>query len=799
MKYDGQISIATGSSASRKIWKNEKLAFSQLVERLSNAHVTHETFSAYMAMTKQEQANIKDVGGFVGGYLRNGRRKPENVQFRQLLTLDLDFANLNFWDDFCMQYDCAAVLHSTHKHCEKSPRYRLIIPVNREISADEYTAISRRIAGNLGINLFDPTTFEVNRLMFWPSVSKDAKYVFNTQDGKWLDADYVLSTYINWRDISEWPFANTADSKIRKSVAGQEDPTTKNGIVGAFCRTYSMQEAIDEFLRDEYISVGDGIRYTYSKGTTAAGLIIYDDKFAYSHHSSDPVCNRLCNAFDIVRIHKYGLMDEDDSEAHGNKAASYKAMEKFAMGLSSVKKTIISENLDSVKYDFASESYVVDETAKNEELDSSWQTELEIDTKGNFTSSASNITMILANDPNLKGKFKYNSFDNKRYIFSSLPWRVISEPEPIKDVDYSGVRNYIESIYGIVSTQKIDDALALEFNKASFNPIHDYLNSLKWDGKKRVDNLLVNCFGADDNVYSHEAIRKSLVAAVARVFNPGTKYDLVLVLVSEQGTFKSTFFKKLGREWFSDTFSTVQGKEAFEQLQGAWIIEMGELAGLRKAEVETIKHFITKCEDSYRPAYGRTVETYKRQCVFFGTTNNKSFLKDPTGNRRFMPIDVVRHKVTLDVRSEEFDNMIDQIWAEAVALYKSGEKLYLSIEADNIAETVRLQHSETDERRGIIEQYLSMKLPENWDSMSIIERRRYITDPALRANGVKTRMSVCVAEIWCECLEKEKEDMSRYNTREINDIMRGLRDWELQNSPKSFSNYGKQKYYAYQL
>ena len=128
MKFDGTINIATGMAATSKSWKNKKFKWAELVEKLSKVHRTTETYKEFIAATKPEQVKIKDVGGYVGGYLRNGRRKPANVANRQLLTLDIDFAHKYFWQDFSLQYECAAVLHGTHKHCETSPRLRLIIP-----------------------------------------------------------------------------------------------------------------------------------------------------------------------------------------------------------------------------------------------------------------------------------------------------------------------------------------------------------------------------------------------------------------------------------------------------------------------------------------------------------------------------------------------------------------------------------------------------------------------------------------------------------------------------------------------
>lgn len=786
MKYDGKISIAVGMSASSKIWKNTEYNWSGFVQRLSEEHKTTETFKEYMAANKEEQSKIKDVGGYVGGYLRGGKRKIDHVVHRQLLTLDIDFAHGEFWEDFTLQYTNAAVLHSTHKHHIASPRYRLIMPLSREVTPDEYVAVARKIAGILGIELFDNTTFEVNRLMFWPSNPKDIDYYFRFQDGPFVDPDEVLDSYLDWTDSSLWPTADKQMVQIKTAAEKQEDPENKKGIVGAFCRTYSVSEAIAKYLSNVYTLADDG-RYTYSKGTTSSGLILYDDKFAYSHHGTDPCGGKLCNAFDLVRIHLYGHLDNGHNE--GKSSKSFISMEEFARKDSAVKKIIASENIAESKYDFA------EGLDSDDEVD--WMKELELDSKNKYLSSATNINLIFANDSRLKGLFKQNDFDGKRYIFGTTPWRKITKPEPIKNVDYSGVRNYIESLYGIVGALKIDDSIALEFEKNSFHPVLDYLRSLQWDHKKRIDELLIRYFGAEDNIYTREAIRKMLVGAVARVFKPGCKFDLVLTLVSQkQGTGKSSFFKQLGREWFSDTFMTVQGKEALEQIQGAWIIEMAELSGIRKAEVEAVKHFITKQEDMFRPAYARTSETYLRQCVFVATTNQNNFLKDASGNRRFIPVDIKNTKLTDNPELRSFlenKDEIDQVWAEAVVLYRKGEPLFLSKETELLAETEQKIHSDFDERTGLVEKYLDKLLPSNWDKMDLYERRSHYTDGS---DGTVPRQYVCVAEVWCECLGKEKEDMDRYKTREINDILRSLDDWEQSKSTKNFSIYGKQKYYA---
>lgn len=795
MKFDGTIEIAIGFSAQTKTWKNQKMRWSELVSRLGEEHKTAETLKEFLAATKEDQTKIKDVGGYVGGYLKEGKRKPQSVVHRQLLTLDIDFAYRDFWEDLQMLFDNAAVLHGTHKHCETSPRYRLVMPLSRGCTPDEYVAVSRKIAGILGIELFDKSTFEPNRLMFWPSNPRDVEYYFRFQDGPWVDVDEILASYADWRDSSLWPTSSKEISETRSNALKQEDPSCKKGIIGAFCRTYSITEAIEKFLPDVYIPTGIPDRYTYAKGSTSAGLIVYEDKFAYSHHGTDPCGGRLCNSFDLVRIHLFGKLDEKDNR--GTTPKSFLAMEDLARSDKAVKKVIAAENLADAKYDFVEEQGE-DNSVLGGQDDLSWMQELEVDAKGGYKPIAQNLNLIFSRDARLRNLFRQNDFDGKKYVFGTLPWRRVPHPEPVKNVDFAGVRNYIEIIYGIAAANKVEDSLELEFEKNHFHPVLDYLRGLDWDGTPRVDTLLIRYFGAEDNIYNREAIRKTLVGAVARVFKPGIKFDLVITLISRmQGTGKSSFFKALGRNWFSDTFMTVSGKDSFEQLQGTWIMEMAELAGLKKADIESIKHFISKQEDTFRPAYARVPETFPRQCVFVATTNENTFLRDPSGNRRFMPVDIWNKKLldNQDLRNFIEDSAeIDQVWAEAVHMFRKGEPLYLSPEAERIASAEQDMHTEIDERKGLIEAYVNRLLPANWDKMDLFERRAYLDDP-LSPKGTVERSTVCVAEIWCECLGKQKEDMDRYKTREINDILRGMRDWTPSTTTRTFAFYGKQKYY----
>ena len=785
---DIKIKIAIGASCSAKKWANKTMKWSEFAEQMSQTKYTEETYAEFISMTKDQQCKVKDVGGFVGGYLEGGSRKKGNVSNRQLVCLDIDFSTNEIWTDFILQYDCAALIHGTHKHCAQHPRHRLIIPLDREVTTEEYQAISRKIAEDLDINLFDQSTFDTNRLMFWPSTPRDMEYYFEYQDGPMLSANRVLKRYNDWRNTSEWPVAKGIDAEILKQGKTQENPLEKEGVVGCFCRTYDIHEAIAKFLNGTYERVDDR-RYTYIPGSTAGGMVTYEDMFAFSHHGTDPSGGMLLNAFDLVRVHKFANLDNND-----NPRASFYAMEKLALDDAGVRAEIARIKLKEARDAFGLD-YIDVLDAKNEEEsdDIAWMQELEVDKKGNYTNSATNLKLVFNNDRYLKGAFAYNEFDNKRYVKKSLPWRKVVGCDYVRDCDYAGIRSYIECCYGIVANTKVDDALALEFEKTKFHPIVEYLETLKWDGRKRIDNLLIDYFGAARTAYSQQAIRKMLVGAVARVYEPGTKFDTCLILVGPQGCYKSTFIRKLGKGWTSDTFVGVSGKESFEQLQGNWLIEIAELSGLRKADVEATKHFLSKVEDNFRPAYARCVETFKRQCVFFGTTNASTFLRDETGNRRFMPVEVRLDKVTKSVMKDLTDKVIDQVWAEATALYKEGEVLYLEGEARVEAEIAQKEHVESDERQGVVEEFCNMLLPERWEEWGLFERRQWLENPVAQKNATETRNYISVIEIWCECFGRPKAELDIKASREIKAILTHMEGWELSPTSKNLPIYGRQR------
>lgn len=778
---DGEIDLATGRSRKEVTWKNKTILWSEFVKKVSTPYHTDETYLEYISSKKEYQDNKKDVGGYVGGYLNNGRRKTDTVLHRSLITLDMDFGDMQAWEDWKLLYGYACCAYSTHKHTIEKPRLRIVLPLSRPVSREEYEPIARHVADQFGIELFDETTYEAARLMYWQSTSKDAPYFFDYCDGSWIDADEILESYHDWTDSSSWKVSDKVDKIVRQQIKKQEDPTEKEGVVGAFCRTYDVHEAIAKFLSDEYEACDIPNRYTYLKGSTSAGMVVYDDKFAYSHHGTDPTGGKLCNAFDLVRIHKFILKDEGAKEGTPiNKLPSTLAMLDFATADSGVKLTLARERIEGAKSDFVDYTETEEEGEEKGAENSDWMAELDVDRKGNIMASAKNCELIMYNDKHFKGAFRLNCLRLAVEVTKQLPWRKKGDFSVWRDSDEANMRFYLDREYGFSNKGIISDALTILFDKSQYHPVKEYLEALpKWDGEERIKDVLPHFLGVEDNDYTRKAFRMALTACVARIYEPGKKYDYVLTLVGKEGTGKSTIFNKLGGEWFSDNFESPSGKEGKEQVIGVWIMEIAELAGMYKADLERIKSYITTRTDRFRPAYGKNVIEAPRQCVFFATTNNTDFLRGNTGNRRFLPISVRAEHIKEKVFSGFTEELRDLIWAEALHYYKSGEELWLGDEIEQLARELQEQHREADPWENIINSYLDTLWAKNWHELDVRARYNYFAYPdCLQAVGEVLRDKITVEDIWKEALGGLEDKLDTSNSRRIREIMRGRKDFE---------------------
>lgn len=785
--YDGSVMIAVGRNRADTHWKNTEWRWSDLVDRLSRTQRTEESAAEYSRLPKNVQTEKKDVGGFVAGHVEGGRRKADSILSRSLVTLDMDYAPENAWDVFTLVFGCAAVCYSTHSHRSDKPRLRFVLPLSRETDPAEYEAVARAVAAGVGIDYFDDTTYQPHRLMFWPSTSRDAEFYYRKQDGPWLDVDDLLArTYRNWRDTSEWPVSSRTDSIIRREAKKQGDPLSKPGLVGAFCRTYSIHDAIAAYLGDEYAPCDNASdRYSYLKGSTSAGLVVYEDKFAYSHHSTDPTCGKLCNAFDLVRLHLYGDMDEGWIGGEITRAPSYQAMCGRVLEDKMVAGTIARDKAAEAAEDF-------DGIGE----DSSWLEQMDMTKKGDYANTPGNYELVLAHDKGIAGKIAIDEFTGRVCVRGVLPWRRPGDNEPLlRDDDEAGLFLYMSrDPYRLTGRSNMLEALKQVSRQNAFHPVREYLDGLTWDGTERLDSLFIEYMGVEDTAYTRAATRKLFTAAVARIYQPGMKFDYMPVLVGAQGLGKSRLLARLAvrPEWFTDNFS-VEGKEAAENIQGKWIVEAAELSGFKKSETTAVKAFITRTNDYYRAAFERYALNRPRQCVFIGTTNESRFLRDDTGDRRFWPLEVNSSRIT---KSQEqlHAGEVAQIWAEAMYRYQQGEPLYLSAELEAEAREKQAEFSEVEERLGIIQEYLDRLLPENWGEMGVPERVAYMRGgDALSAVGVAQRSRVCVMEIWCECFGRNKGDIKRSDSCEIARMMSKIPGWTANIKAVRLGPYGVQK------
>lgn len=822
MKYDRKVTISVGNSRRDLNWKRQELTVSELYNRLGFLTRGTETLAEYMRMSKGKQDDLKDVGGFVGGVLNGPQRKANAVISRDLITLDLDSIPANATQliiDNLDQMGISYAVYSTRKHAPNAPRLRIVIPTDRTMTPDEYEPCARRIAANIGIAMADPTTFDVNRLFFWFSACADTETVFKTADAPFVSVDSLLRTYTDWHDITQWPQVPGSFSYAKLAVK-QGDPLTKNGIVGAFCRKYDIFRAIEELLPGIYAPTdADPNRFTYTLGSTTGGAVVYDDgKFLFSHHATDPCSNKLVNAFDLVRLHKFG--DRDDAAADGtpnNRLPSYKAMCEYANGLDEVALEMLAVRQAQAEADFGnivggvSPGAVVIDTglaglvsgadgttgsaggvspeatptgaSAGDAANGNWQLLLERNRQtGEVKNTMDNVILILRNDPRIRGKFAMNWFSDRLEVSDSVPWMPLqgTKARSWTDSDSNGLYWWLEKVWHVTGRGNIDSALDIVASAQGINPVVDYLKGLKWDRQPRLDTLFIDYLGAEDNEYTRAVTRKMFVAAVVRALDPGHKFDNMLILCGPQGVGKSTILDRMSRGWFNDSIRTFEGKEASELLQGVWLVEVAELDAFRHSDVSSIKQFLSLRVDRYRPAYGRNMKEYRRHCVFFGTCNNTDFLQDTTGNRRFWPVDVRINPPKKNVFDDLTGAEIDQIWAEAYVRCIAGESLIVEDEVAEMALSRQEEHRERGLQEGSILEFINRQVPADWKDWPV-ERRRDFWAGGIKADEsiqLVDRSTVCAAEVWCELYGHAIDEKAKWaDSRTINTIIASAPGW----------------------
>lgn len=756
--------IAIGAKRTDRRATQYRWEWSEIAKRLKNVSYLEYSMETYKMLSRAQKVEVKDVGFFVGGVV-DGRR----TIYRQILSLDIDEPEKNTLKTLREWLAGRTyIIHSTCSSTPDNPRYRVVMPLNRVVQADEHGALLRILHETLNLPL-DLATFDFNRIMFLPSIPKDATYFFEEKVGDPLVVEDVLKMNEDWRNLSS----------LKIDSVKVADPISKKGIVGAFCRKYTITEVLDTFLADKWRKEADG-SYTLIGASTVSGGKIYEDKYLVSFHSSDVHLGKSHNAYDAVRLYKFG----------GNKEAEVKMLELCnSLGIRATDIGKIQNTLDEF----------TDEDAKKTLVDS-----LEFDKKGNLIKSLRNAELILQHDPQLSGVFGYDEFSEFVKLKRSPYWRTIkpvtniSEDcknlpvyDDLEDLDESYLRLHFEEKYEYDAKTTLQDALNITSHKNSFHPIRDYLSSLVWDGEARLERIFIDCFGVKNTLYAREVGLKFFVGAVRRVFIPASKMDYIPVLVSEEGLGKSRFVRRMAKLWGSDTFYTFNGsKEAYEQLRGVWILEIPELNGVQNRGANNRKAFVTKGEDRYRSAYLKYTKTYKRQCVFIASSNDVVFLDDPSEDgRRWWGLLCDPYQVKIDVHSDDFLTLIDQYWAEAVHHYKLGVLPVLTETAEKEARLLRQIHKAESVEEGALIEYLNMPVPENWYAMSLFERRHYWNEEWATWHG-RARSWICTTEVAREFFNIERSEMNGRKSKEIGAAIRATKMFIQDGTKKRFGEYG---------
>ncbi len=693
--------------------------------------VSPETKREYLTLGEvakmlQTPGTEKREKSYIAGELKNHHRKNENVINRSMLTLDLDGAQEGGFEALCASLsDFYYLWHTSYSHSEEKPSYRVLVPLAEPVTPGQYSDLVRRIIADNPKASIDLASAKPAQCMFTPASKDLFSYDYGVHSGSLADGVEWLSELSGGEKVLPFP---------RLDKKGE--PTEAPGIVGKFNRAYpDLDELISEFDLP-YTHDGSSGRYRYdgSSPTTAAGMRELDERpgLYFSWHGHDPAGGFAQNAFDLVRIHKFGDKDKGFDAAwqkdHPGKKPlvsslpSYKAckqflethdgfLKRFADGAYS---KVIKELSVSMKtpQTFGAKSGTFNNLTVDEPISTDWVSQLQVDKKtGEILGSVDNLDLIFANDPKLKKlgfceRGEYYSWDTNEDPLNPV------KPPKLRKGDYSRIRKMLKSVYRISTLPLGDVEMMVDdvVEKNRFDPIQRYLEALEWDGVPRLET----CWpGAEDNEYTRMVARRVFLAAVARAYQPGVKADETLILAGKGGLGKSGWIELMSKRFFT-TLDKVDTKDAFIKAHDSWIVISDESASISNADFNILKGFLTATKDSYRPLYERESMDYERRWVVWGTTNDPLILRERDGNRRFLIIDCVNEIDFADYGTE----YVDQVWAEAVHAYKSGETHVLSSYEKQLAEEVRLQHTSTDELTDRIEEALHLTVPKNWHNLS---------------------------------------------------------------------------------
>lgn len=640
------------------------MTWTELSGRLGQSEVIAYDHAAYVALPKARQDDLKDRGAFLAGSSKDGRRKAGSITDRSCVTLDLDNLPDAASADLAMKrLNCLWVSHcvySTAKHHPAKPRLRIVIPLVEDIGSELFPLVSVLAARLIQPELdwFDPTCGEPGRIMFFPCHCQDITPVFYRSDRGFLDGRALIERDCpTWRDASTWPGFPGAEKKIQSNRKRQQDPTEKPGLVGAFCRVYDIPGAMAAFLPGVYDPAGEG-RYTFVAGSTCGGAVLYDGgAFLFSHHATDPCSGQLVNAWDLVRLHRFGDLDDEAAPgARGNTLPSFKAMSALAQDDPAVVYQMARETFDDVS-----------ERAGAEVSDPDVGVELAKHSGEPLSERVLDLALrawgVSARVNDITGAAEVDGLPPEYLQAAALNVLPVFLSDVLKGVGIKGA-----------SPSAITDYLQLILAKGHYNPVTDMLDGTTWDGVDRF-HVLLDILGIDHDGLPASLVRRWLIQCVAlarNYYGSGYGADGVLTLQGRQGIGKTMFFRRLAVNpaWLAEGIVLdFRSKDSQIAATSSWIAELGEVDETLRREQAWLKGFITQTEDRIRAPYARAAEPRPRRTSFCATVNPESFLLDPTGNRRFWTVSV--DHIDLDRLKSLPDEWFVQLWSEVNVWWKA--------------------------------------------------------------------------------------------------------------------------------
>lgn len=775
---DGDFfTIHVASSLLQRDWTPRQVTWESFKRQLTDPANIRRTIETRSELTERVRASLPPDAGeaiiseavskavnkaksrtarpFFSGSLRQldgeYRRMKKTVDSRWHLTLDVEGCSTDVLDRM-KELPLDGFLYSTFRHTAESPRFRLILRTTRAMTPDEFEIVTKEFCecnfadfqGDWN-QWIDSCSWKTAQAMLGPAGFADSEVIQHVLNGDPIDPDEYLKL-AHERELQKKSEEKSAKATRRaqrshekrgERLESRKDPRTLRGIRGAFNSTYDVRTAISTFLNDVMIPEGD--RYRLADADSDAGIVVFDHSgspaFTFSHHTNHPYSGKAYDAFDTVRLYKFGHLDASAPAGTKDKR------------LPSWKKMIeLCRDDEKVSWPVES-SWFQDSPPRIFAEHEPWMDELYLyeDTQWARASEADNIGLILDNDPVLRGAFGLNTMTGEVNVIRDLPWSRPSEsdvkksmqvPYTVSDEDLGNVQRYINRNYvkGRLGIRELSTYIRTASLRFSFSPIQQFIENLPpWDGKPRIETMLQTYLGAPDDALTREASEKFMVGMVNRCYKPGCYFEYTLILHGPQRMGKSRFLRALGGDFFSDpAIESLGDKDALRILNRSVLIEFAELETFLNSRNSAgkIKGFLSRREDTFRLPYAINPIDLPRHFVCAGTSNDTSYLRDNTGNRRFWCIHLDGH--TRFRTMDEEDRL--QIWAEATALYNSGivdydenGKFYyeLSDEANRINEAVQSGALVDAGLEGDVRSLIEMMVPGDWETRTLDDWVRF--------------------------------------------------------------------------